>query len=63
MKAQNTLLCIIAALADEAEVDPLERGAAPKIAEMTELTGAAVGADTVKKYLDMIPNAIERRTK
>lgn len=62
-RTKNTLLSIIAALAEECEIDVKERGAAVRIAGMTELTGASFSAETVKKYLDMIPDAVERRAK
>lgn len=60
-RTHHTLLYIIAALADQAGLDLTERGAAVRVAEWTQLTGAAVSADTVRKYLDMIPDAMERR--
>lgn len=62
-RARDTLLTIIAALADQAGIDPSERGAAARIAEWTEHFGAAVSDDTVRKILTLIPEAIERRSK
>jgi len=62
-RSRDTLLSIINAMADQVGVDPTERGSAARIAEWTERAGTPVGDETVKKYLDMIPDAIERRSK
>lgn len=62
-RSRNTLLIIINAMADQLGIDPSERGSAARIAEWTEHVGARVGEETIKKYLDMIPDTIERRSK
>lgn len=59
----DSILCVIAALADQAGIAPNERGAAERISEWTAHIGAEVGSQTIKKYLDMIPEAIQRRSK
>jgi hypothetical protein len=61
-RAQNTLLAIIAALADQLHIDPSARGAARRIADFTEHI-SPVSEDTIKKYLDMIPEVIGRKAK
>ena len=60
---RNTLLTIIAALCDYSAVDPSARGAAGKIAGMTDGLGAPVTDDTIRKVLLKIPDAIDRRMK
>lgn len=60
---RRTLLTIIAALCDYSEIDPQARGAGQRIAEMTQKTGAPITAETIKKYLDEIPDATESRMK
>ncbi len=56
-RVQRTLLSIITALLDQAHIDPLDRSAASKIADVTEYLGCKVDADTVRKYLRMLPDA------
>ena len=60
---RNTLLTIIAALCDYSAIKPDDRGAARQIAELTEDIGAAVSDDTVRRWLKMIPDALETRMK
>lgn len=62
-RARDTLLTIIATLADQAQIDLGERGAAGRIADWTQLIGAPVSDDTVRNILKLIPEAIERRGK
>jgi hypothetical protein len=57
---QHKLLAMIAALLDQLHIDPSERGAARRIEEFTEHVGSRVTEETVKKYLDMIPEVIDR---
>lgn len=61
-KERDSLLCIIAALVDQLGLSPGDRGLAARIEGWTQHIGA-VGEDTIKKYIDMIPDAIERRAK
>ena len=60
---RRTLLTIIAALCDYSGIDPQKRGASQQIANLTEEIGAGITAETIKRYLDEIPDAIESRMK
>lgn len=60
---RNTLLTIIAAFCNYSRIETDDRSAARKIAEMTEEIGAAVSDDTVRRWLKLIPNAVETRMK
>jgi len=62
-KERRTLLTIIAALCKKAKIDPNQRGAAQTIMALTEELGAKVSDDTIKNYLDQIPDALESRMK
>lgn len=62
-RSRDTLLSIINAMADQLGIDPTERGIAARIAEWTEHVGAPVGEETIKKYLNMIPATIEKRSR
>lgn len=57
---QNKLLAIIAALLDQLHIDPSTPGVARRIEEFTENVGSRVTEETVKKYLNMIPEVIGR---
>ena len=61
-RERQSLLCIIAALADEAKIDVRGRGAATQIQALTETAGTPIGGDTIRKFLSQIPDAIERRS-
>jgi len=60
-RRQNTLLCLWAATLDQAGIDPTERGAAGRVAEWTQVIGAAVSEDTVRTYLAKIPEVIKKK--
>lgn len=60
---RNTLLTIIAALCNDDAINYQERGAARRIAELTEAIGAPVSEDAVKRHLDKISEALESRKK
>lgn len=60
---RNTLLTIIAALCDYSAIKHRERGATSQIARLTEEIGASVSADTVKRVLEKIPDALDARMK
>ncbi|MEK6244040.1 MAG: hypothetical protein AABM33_06010 [Pseudomonadota bacterium] len=60
---RKTLLTIIAALCDNSAIKYQERGAAGKIAAMTEKIGAVVTDDTIRTALGKIPDALEARLK
>ncbi len=60
---RNSQLTIIAALCDRLGINHQERGAASRIAKMTEEIGAPVSDDTVRRVLAKIPGALESRMK
>ncbi len=60
---RETLLTIIAALCDYSAINHQERGAAKQISKLTEEIGATVSDDTVRRWLKMIPGALEKRMK
>lgn len=60
---RNSLLTIIATLCDYVSINPTERGAAGKIAKLTERFGAPVSDDTIGRVLKKIPDAVESRKK
>ncbi len=60
---RNNLLIIIAALCDYSAIKHQERGAAIRIAKLTEEIGAIVTDDTVRKALARIPDALGTRMK
>lgn len=62
-RSRDTMLVLIAAMASEAGVDLSKRGAAQRIAELTQHNGAPVDGDTVRTILKLIPEAVDRRTK
>lgn len=62
-KERQSLLLLIAVLANQAGVDLAERGATATIARMTEEFGAAMSEDTVRKYLKQVGDALEARIK
>lgn len=59
----DTLLVLIAALAKEANIDVSARGAAQRIKSATERLGIPVSADTIKRFIDAIPDTLEKREK
>jgi hypothetical protein len=62
-KSQDTLLTIIAALAEKYGIDPKERGASLRITEAVERIGATLGDDTIRAVLKKIPDSVDRRSK
>lgn len=59
---RNTLLVLIGALCKEANVDWSQRGISASLVAMTELIGAPVTDDTVRKVLKQIGPAIDARS-
>lgn len=59
---RNTLLTIIAALCKSSGIDPQERGAAVRVAKLTDAIGAPVTDDTVRRVLGKVADALEART-
>jgi hypothetical protein len=62
-RARRTMLTIIAALCQRAEIDYQKIGAARHIKEATEELGAPVDDETIRKLLNEIEDAVERRMK
>jgi hypothetical protein len=62
-KERNSLLILIGALCKEVDIDPNQRGIASSLAVMTELVGAPLTDDTIRKILSQIESAIDSRSK
>jgi hypothetical protein len=62
-RTRNTLLAIIAALCDRAEISYTERGAAQRLKEITEEFGTPIDEKTIKSFLVDIDFAVDSRTK
>ncbi|QDF65971.1 hypothetical protein FJQ87_04130 [Shewanella sp. SNU WT4] len=60
---KNSLLVLIAALCNEANVDWNQRGISTSLTVMTDHIGASLTDDTIRKILKQIPSAIESRSK
>lgn len=60
---RNTLLIVIAALCEYSAIDHQGRGAATQISRLTDDIGAHVDDGTVRKWLKLIPDALEARQK
>lgn len=58
---RNTLLLVIAALAEKAGIDHAHRSSASAISGLVELLGAAVTPATIREKLDLIPSVVARR--
>ncbi len=62
-KERNSLLVLIGALCKEVDIDPNKRGVTASLVAMTEVLGAPLSDDTVRKVLSQIENAIDSRSK
>ena len=62
-RQRRTLLTIVAALCEAADIDYTERGASQRIKSTTELLGAPIDDGTIIKLLKEIPDALETRMK
>lgn len=62
-REQETLLTIIAAFCKYESFDPAGRGTSTEIAKMTQDLGAPVSDDTIRRWLERIPDALETRMK
>lgn len=60
---RRTLLTLIGALCEAADLDVKKRGVAQRLMEMTEQVGAPVDDETIRKILADIPEAIESRSR
>ena len=62
-KERNSLLVLIGALCKEVGIDPNERGVAISLVRMTEILGAPLTDDTIRKILNQIEDAVDLRSK
>lgn len=63
-KERNVLLCIIAALSQEAKIDLKKPSkAAAVIHDMVTKIGLSIGESTIEGHIKKIPDALERRMK
>jgi len=62
-KERNSLLVLLGAVCKNADIDPSQRGIATSLVAMTELVGAPLTDDTIRKILNQIEPAIESRSK
>ena len=62
-KERNSLLVLLGAVCKHSDIDPSQRGIATSLVAMTELIGAPLTDDTIRKILNQIEAAIESRSK
>jgi len=62
-KERNSLLVLIGALCKQVDIDPKQRGVSTSLVAMTELIGAPLTDDTIRKILKQLESAIDSRTK
>ncbi len=62
-KERNSLLVLIGALCKEVDIDPNQRGVAASLVAMTEIIGAPLTDDTIRKILKQIDDAVSLRNK
>lgn len=62
-KERNSLLVLIGALCKQVDIDPNQRGVTSSLVAMTELIGAPLTDDTIRKILNQIESAIDSRSK
>ena len=62
-RERNTLLTLIGAFCKQLDIDPSARGVTSAVQSMTELTGAPLSDDSIRKILSQIEPALERRQK
>ncbi|WP_335916829.1 hypothetical protein [Shewanella chilikensis] len=60
---KNTLLVLIGALCKEANVDWNQRGISASLVAMTDLIGAPISDETIRKVLKQIDSAIDSRSR
>jgi len=60
---RTSLLVLIGALCDHSGIDPDQRGISPSLTLMTELIGAPLHNDTIRKILRQVGPAISARSK
>jgi hypothetical protein len=62
-KERNSLLVLLGAVCKHSDIEPSQRGIATSLVVMTELIGAPLTDDTIRKILNQIEPAIESRSK
>ena len=62
-KERNSLLVLIGALCKEVDIDPEQRGVSSSLVKMTEIIGAPLTDDTIRKILSQIEGAVSTRNK
>lgn len=62
-RERNTLLILIGALCKQLDICPSARGVTASVQAMTELTGAPLSDDSIRKILTQVEPALERRQK
>jgi len=62
-KERNTLLAVIAALCNKADIDPIGRAAASEVVRLCDDIGVKLSDDTARKVLRKIPDALSARGK
>jgi hypothetical protein len=62
-KERNSLLVLLGAVCKHSDIEPSQRGIATSLVAMTELIGAPLTDDTIRKILNQIEPAIESRSK
>lgn len=62
-KERNSLLVLLGAVFNHSDIEPSQRGIATSLVVMTELIGAPLTDDTIRKILNQIEPAIESRSK
>jgi hypothetical protein len=62
-KERNSLLVLIGSLCKQVDIDPKQRGVSASLVAMTELIGAPLTDDTIRKILNQIEPAIDSRSK
>ncbi len=62
-KERNSLLVLIGALCKEVDIAPNKRGVTASLVAMTEVLGAPLSDDTIRKILSQIEDAVSLRNK
>lgn len=62
-KERNSLLVLIGSLCKQLEIDPSQRGVATSLVRMTEMIGAPLTDDTIRKILSQVGEAVLTRKK
>ncbi|MGF1761105.1 hypothetical protein L4D76_24930 [Photobacterium sagamiensis] len=63
VRERNTLLALIGALCNEARIDLSIRGISTSLQEITERAGVPISNETIRKIVEQVDDAMERRRK